>query len=80
MIKWKAQQCEIQCPLSLTLAQAKARFHDADTKYDSLKQNAPAYRYEFLCDRAANKSGDVSEAAQKAARRLLTQEKQRSDA
>jgi hypothetical protein len=80
MIKRKARQYGIQCPLSVTLAQAKARFKAADTEYDALKQHALAHRYEFLCNRAANKSGDVSEAAQKAARRLLTQEKQRSEA
>jgi hypothetical protein len=66
MIKRKARQCGIQCPLSVTLAQAKARFQAADTEYSLLKRHAPAaYRYEFLCDRAANKSGDVSEGAQK---------------
>jgi hypothetical protein len=68
MIKQKAWQCGIQCPLSVTLVQAKARFQAADKEYDSLKQHAPAYRYEFLCDRAAYKSGNVSEGAQKAAR------------
>jgi hypothetical protein len=80
MIKRKARQCGIQCPLSVTLAQAKERFRAADKEYHLMKRHAPAYRYEFLCERAANKSGDVSEAAQKAARRLLTQEKQQSDA
>jgi hypothetical protein len=80
LIKRKARQYGIQCPLSVTLAQAEARFQAADVDYVALKRQAPAYRYEFLCDRASNKSGDVSEAAQKAARRLLTQEKQRSDA
>jgi hypothetical protein len=65
MIKWKAQQCGIQCPLSVTLAQAKAWFQAADTEYDSLKRHAPAYCYEFLCYRAANKSGDVSKGGTK---------------
>jgi hypothetical protein len=37
LIKRKARQCGIQCPLSVTLAQAKARFHVADTEYDALK-------------------------------------------
>jgi multidrug efflux pump subunit AcrA (membrane-fusion protein) len=64
----------------VTLAQAKARFQAADKEYNLLKRHAPAYRYEFLFDRAANKSGNVSEGAQKAARQLLTQEKQRLDA
>jgi hypothetical protein len=36
--------------------------------------------YEFLCDQAANKSNQVSEAAQKAAQQMLQQERQRSDA
>jgi hypothetical protein len=67
MIKRKARQFGIQSPLSVTLAQAKARFQAADTEYDSLKRHVPAYHYEFLCDRKANKSGDVSEEAQKAA-------------
>jgi GTP cyclohydrolase III len=48
--------------------------------YDALKRHAPAYRYEFLCDRAANKAGDVPVDAQKAATRMLQQEKQRSEA
>ena len=80
LIKRKAQQCGIQCPFSVTLSQAKAQFQAADIEYDALKRHAPAYRYEFLCDRAANKSEKVSVEAQKAARRLLTQEKQRSEA
>jgi hypothetical protein len=52
----------------------------ADAEYDALKRHAPKHRYEFLCDRATNKSGDVPPATQKAARQLLTQEKQRSEA
>ena len=80
MIKRKARQCGIQCPFSVTLAQAKEHFQAADIAYDAVKRHAPAYRHEFLCDRAANKSGNVSVEAQKAARRLLTQEKQRSEA
>jgi hypothetical protein len=80
MLKRKVQQCGILCPLSVTLAQAKARFQEADVAYDALKQHTPSYRHEFLCDRAANKSGDVSADAQKAASRLLQQERQRSDA
>jgi hypothetical protein len=62
----------------VTLAQAQRHFLAADTAYDKLKKHAPAYRYEFLCDRAANKSGEVPADAQKAAHRLLQQEKQRS--
>jgi hypothetical protein len=38
MIKRKAWQCGIQCPLlSVTLPQAKAQFQAADKEYDSLK-------------------------------------------
>jgi hypothetical protein len=49
MIKRKARQCRIQCPLTVSLAQAKARFYavDTDSEYDSLKRNAPTYRYEL---------------------------------
>ena len=80
MLKRKARQCGILCPLSVTLAQAKARFLDADAAYDELKQRAPSFRQEFLHDRAINKSGNVPANAQKAATRLLRQERQRSDA
>ena len=80
LIRRKARQCGIDCPLSVTLEQAQEHFREADAAYDSLKQYAPSYRHEFLCDRAANKSGDVPEEAQKAASRLLRQERQRSDA
>jgi hypothetical protein len=64
----------------VTLTQAKQHFQAADTAYDALKRHAPAYRYDFLCDRVANKSGKVPIAAQKAASRMLQQEKQRSKA
>jgi hypothetical protein len=80
MIKRKARQCGILSPLSVTLEQARRSLRAADSAYDALKQRAPTHRYEFLCDRASNKSGEVPEGAQKAARRLLRQEKQRSDA
>jgi hypothetical protein len=80
LLKRKARQCGIVSPLSVTLEQAKRHFQAADTAYDALKRHAPAYRYEFLCDRAANKSGEVPVVAQKAASRLLQQEKQRSEA
>ena len=67
LLKWKARQCGVVSPLSVTLAQAQRHFLAADTAYDELKKHAPAYWYEFLCDRAANKSGEVPVAAQKAA-------------
>jgi hypothetical protein len=67
-------------PLSVTLAQARRHYLAADAAYDALKKHAPAYRREFLCDRATNKSGEVSIDAQKAARRMLQQERQRSEA
>jgi hypothetical protein len=50
------------------------------TAHNKLKRHAPTHHYKFLCDRASNKLGEVSVAAQKAARRMLRQEKQRSDA
>jgi hypothetical protein len=75
LLKRKARQCGIVGPLSVTLAQARKHFHAADTVNDALKRHAPAYRYEFLCDRAANKAGDVPVDAQKAATRMLQQEK-----
>jgi hypothetical protein len=74
LIKQGARQCGILSPLSVTLAQARRHFAAADASYDALKKHAPAYRHEFLCDRAANKSGDVPVAVQKAARRMLQQE------
>jgi hypothetical protein len=37
MIKRKARQCGIQCPLSVTLAQAKEWFQAADKEYNSMK-------------------------------------------
>jgi hypothetical protein len=80
LLKRKARQCGIVSPLIVTLAQARKHFHAADTSYDTLKRHAPAYRYEFLCDRAANKAGDVPVDAQKAATCMLQQEKQRSEA
>ena len=52
----------------------------ADQAYDALKCQAPSLRHEFLRNHAANKSGMVSAEAQKAASRLLHQERQRSDA
>jgi hypothetical protein len=79
-IKRKARLCGVLSPLSVNLSQARRSFRAADLAYDALKQRAPYHRHEFLCDRAANKSGEVPEAAQQAARRLLRQEKQRSDA
>jgi hypothetical protein len=72
----EARQCGIVSPLSATREQAKRHFQAADTAYDALKRHTPAYRYEFLCDRATNKSGEVPVAAQKAASRMLQQEKQ----
>jgi hypothetical protein len=75
MIKQKARQCGVLSPLSVTLAQARMSFRVADLAYDALKQRAPTHHYKFLCDRAANKSGNVPEAAQKAARCLPRQEK-----
>jgi hypothetical protein len=80
LVKQKARQCGIVCPFSVTLTQARAHFCAADAAYDALKRQAPLLRYEFLCDQAANKSNQVSEAAQKAAQRMLQQERQRSDA
>ena len=50
MLKRKARQCGILCPLSVTLAQAKVRYQEADAAYDALKQHAPSYRHEFLCN------------------------------
>jgi hypothetical protein len=55
----------------VTLAHAKQCFLEADAEYNALKQHAPSHRHEFLCDRAANKSGDVLAEAQKAASRML---------
>jgi hypothetical protein len=80
LLKCTAKQCGVQCPHSVTLEQARDLFQEADAEYAELKKHAPRYHDEFLRDRAANKSGDVPENAQKAARRLLQQEKQRSDA
>ena len=80
LIRRKAKQLQIPCPLSVTLAQAKLRFQEADAAYDSLKQRAPSLCHEFLQDRAANKSGTVPAEAQKAAQRLLTHERQREEA
>jgi alpha-tubulin suppressor-like RCC1 family protein len=68
LLKQKARQCGIVSPLSVTLAQAHQRhFLATDTAYDDSKKHAPAYRYEFLCNRAANESGEVPAIAQKAA-------------
>jgi hypothetical protein len=64
----------------VTLEQAQEHSQEANTAYDSLKKDAPAHRHEFLCDRVANKAGDVPLEAQKAASRLLRQERQCSDA
>jgi hypothetical protein len=80
LIRQKAQQCGIVCPLSVTLAQAHYHFQAADKAYDTLKHHAPTHRYKFLCDCMASKSGDVPVAAQQVASRMLQQEKQRSDA
>ena len=80
LIRRKAKQLQIPCPLSVTLAQAELRFQEADAAYDSLKQRAPSLCHEFLQDRAANKSGTVPAEAQKAAQRLLTHERQREEA
>jgi hypothetical protein len=66
--------------LSVTLAQAHQHFIAADQAYDELKCQAPSLRHEFLCDQVANKSSTVSAESQKAASRLLQQERQRSDA
>jgi hypothetical protein len=80
LIRRKARQLGISCPLSVTSIQAELRFQEADAAYDLIKRDAPSLRHEFLCDRASNKSGNVPREAQKAARRLLRQERQRSDA
>jgi hypothetical protein len=80
LITRRARQYGIMSPLSVTLAQARRHYLAADTAYDALKKHAPAYRQEFLRDRATNKSGDVPINAQKAARRMLQQERQRSEA
>jgi hypothetical protein len=37
LLKWKARQCGIVSPLSVTLAQARKHFHAADKAYDALK-------------------------------------------
>jgi hypothetical protein len=76
LIKRKARQCGISCPLSVTLAQAKENFRLADEAYDKLKQEAPLLRQEFLRDVATNRSGSASTASQTAAKRLLQQERQ----
>jgi hypothetical protein len=80
LVKRKARQCGIVCPLSVTLAQAKERFATAHEEYRNLKAKAPWLRQEFLLEIATNKSGEETEASQKAARRLIQQERQRSDA
>jgi hypothetical protein len=80
LIKRKARQCGIVGPFSVTLVQAQYHFRAADAAYDALKRHAPILRYEFLCDSAANKSGAVLTEGQKAARRMLQHERQRSEA
>lgn len=80
LIKRRARQYGIMSPLSVTLQQAKCHFLAADVAYNALKKHAPAYCHKFLCDRATNKSGDVPIDAQKAARRMLQQERQRLEA
>jgi hypothetical protein len=76
LIKRKARQLGIHCPLSVTLDQALALLQEADEAYSVLKKNAPSLRHEFLRDRASNRTGTVSINEQKAAKRLLTQERQ----
>jgi hypothetical protein len=80
LVRRKARQLGILCPLSVTLAQAEQLYQEADGAYDEIKKHAHSLRHEFLCDRAVNKSGQVPSDAQKAAQRLLTHERQRNDA
>ena len=57
--------------------QAEENFRLADEEYTKLKPHASELCRTFLYHRSQNTSGDVDEASQRAAKRLIQREKQR---
>ena len=73
-IRWKAQWCGVECPLSCTLAQVICSKKVAVDEYEWLKPNAPKLWKEHLWDQANDHSLDSDPNMQKQAKCLLWEE------
>ena len=79
LIRRMAKKCDIERPMSVGLRQARRSLRAADQVYQELKSRHPDHRKDFLRKRAKNDDGTLTKAEQKAAKRLLYQERNRSD-
>ena len=76
-IRILAKKAKIQCPLSVTLAQATANHEEALQEWRTLKKGAPELRISFLKEKINDPRAHAKKVA--AAKRMLRREEARAD-